>query len=889
MISEALVWTDAARRARDEYFRGRLSPERLEGADPDDLRADLMAHLTEDLLERRATPVTRDIFLLALSRMGETMPEPMGRTGNSEWKPEPGVSLTGPIFDPPRQRTGWVRFTLLWLPLVVYLFEILTRGCAGMLFDPMPDLVHHLMVLLVPVSSMIFLKSRKPEGTVWTKRLSPWLIGAAGAVVGFYALCFLVIIPMALFGLVFFGVGLLALSPPLAVIGAVQARRRLLGEAGSNRRPLRLGFWIMAGVILLVEVPVIITHIGISRAAEAGPEGSAMSSAVKLTRRFGSERALLRACYSLGKSSAFRPDRAADPASWIVGLLELPGLTGAARTTEPGVARELYYRVTGTPFNEAGLPRSNRPFIRSMFNQSPWLSGDEDRGGTQVAGRIDGLSLAEGRMDWHCEQASGLTWGEWTLTFDNKTSVPEEARCRIALPPGGFVSRVTLWVNGQPEEAAYSTVSKVRAAYESVAVVERRDPVLVTQPDAGSILVQAFPVPAQGQLKTRITFTVPAGVDSRVWLPSLVERNFELRDNAAHPIWVQADHGTLTLPAGVQPHAATEGGAPTVTGSWPPSLFTGNGTFFTWTHQPAPVVYAADPLAAPESRLVVRTAGSPTTVNPAAIAWVIDTSAPMASRKQAILAAVTALSIPGQTAIFLPGDAPPELQILTDPAAVKLECAGGRDNTPALGAAVDWMRSHPGACLIWLHGPQPITAASRSALDQLLERSVAPFTLADVPLVQGENNLSTVFAALPRITVLPVRHEADLALSIRNAFQQRGGTFSTLPEGSTPPIGAVKTSDTLARWFARQEATRLGLKNPAAASAMATSHQIVSLWSGAVVLERTEDYKKHGLTQSTASVSQQIPVIPEPSGVLLLLLSTIPFLTRRHRGTGLPK
>jgi hypothetical protein len=137
--------------------------------------------------------------------------------------------------------------------------------------------------------------------------------------------------------------------------------------------------------------------------------------------------------------------------------------------------------------------------------------------------------------------------------------------------------------------------------------------------------------------------------------------------------------------------------------------------------------------------------------------------------------------------------------------------------------------------------------------------------------------------------VLPVRHEADLALSIRNAFQQRGGTFSTLPEGSTPPIGAVKTSDTLARWFARQEATRLGLKNPAAASAMATSHQIVSLWSGAVVLERTEDYKKHGLTQSTASVSQQIPVIPEPSGVLLLLLSTIPFLTRRHRGTGLPK
>ncbi len=219
MISEALVWTDAARRAREEYFRGRLSPERLEGADPEDLQTDLMAHLTEDLLERGATPVTREIFLMALARMGETMPVPMGRIAESGWKPEPGVALTGQIFDPPRQRTGWVRFTLLWLPLIVFCFEILTRGCAGMLFDPMPDVVHHWMVLLVPVSALVFLRSRKPEGTGWAQRLAPWLIGAAGAVVGFYALCFLVIIPMALFGLVFFGVGLLALSPPLAVIG----------------------------------------------------------------------------------------------------------------------------------------------------------------------------------------------------------------------------------------------------------------------------------------------------------------------------------------------------------------------------------------------------------------------------------------------------------------------------------------------------------------------------------------------------------------------------------------------------------------------------------------------------------------------------------------------
>ncbi len=105
----------------------------------------------------------------------------------------------------------------------------------------------------------------------------------------------------------------------------------------------------------------------------------------------------------------------------------------------------------------------------------------------------------------------------------------------------------------------------------------------------------------------------------------------------------------------------------------------------------------------------------------------------------------------------------------------------------------------------------------------------------------------------------------------------------TLPEASNPPEGAVKTNDSLARWFARTEASRLALTDPPAASALAAAHQIVSPWSGAVVLERADDYAKHGLQQSSASVSQQIPAIPEPSGVVLMMLSAVPFLLRRRR------
>jgi hypothetical protein len=169
-------------------------------------------------------------------------------------------------------------------------------------------------------------------------------------------------------------------------------------------------------------------------------------------------------------------------------------------------------------------------------------------------------------------------------------------------------------------------------------------------------------------------------------------------------------------------------------------------------------------------------------------------------------------------------------------------------------------------------------------LEQLMERSVSRFTLLDVPLVHGENTLAALFGGLSRITTLPVRHAGhDLAASLRGAFLQRGGSFTTQAEGTVPPDGALQTSDSLARWFARTEASRLGLTDPAAASALAAAHQIVSPWSGAVVLERADDYAKHGLQQSSASVSQQIPAIPEPSGVLLMMLSAIPFLLRRRR------
>src|SRR6185369_17616494 len=142
-------------------------------------------------------------------------------------------------------------------------------------------------------------------------------------------------------------------------------------------------------------------------------------------------------------------------------------------------ARQIYFRVTGRPFNSVPPPALYTRLGRwnAMEEEFSW---DEAVGGEAVAGRVKGLSLQSSRMDAVAEPDSATVYCEWTLEFKNVSSLDREARAQISLPPGGVVSRLTLWVNGEEREAAFSGRSHVREAYQQVAVVQRHDPVLVT-------------------------------------------------------------------------------------------------------------------------------------------------------------------------------------------------------------------------------------------------------------------------------------------------------------------------------------------------------------------------------------------------------------------------
>ena len=213
------------------------------------------------------------------------------------------------------------------------------------------------------------------------------------------------------------------------------------------------------------------------------------------------------------------------------------------RRPNSDLAQKTFYRVTGKAFNSMSPPLSKyQRGARDLFNEFEWDSG---LGGESVAGQVKGLSLNQSRLDGLSQPDEGWAYLQWTMEFRNDHPESQrEARAEVQLPPGGVVSRVTLWVNGEPREAAFAGRGEVRAAYQKVAVQQRRDPVLVTTTGPDRVLVQCFPIsPGGGTMKIRLGITAPLLIEHTnqavLRLPCLVERNFKVRSAFEHSFWLE--------------------------------------------------------------------------------------------------------------------------------------------------------------------------------------------------------------------------------------------------------------------------------------------------------------------------------------------------------------
>ncbi|MFC4313048.1 VIT domain-containing protein [Steroidobacter flavus] len=765
---------------------------------------------------------------------------------------------------PPRWRAGWAErwrsgpglpsliFGVL-LPLGTLGFELATSLCAEELFDPLPTLLHAVLVALVPACNLFVWMSFSRTHT--HPRLLAFANGLAIAVAALYSVLFLPLLPVAAVAIVYFGLGLLPWSPVLALIAALCLRAHLKREATDEQRKFATwpGFLCGALALIAADLPYTLTTAGMSLATSASPKEQARG--IWLLRAVGNEDSMLRFCY-------FRTGRATDLLSALLGR----------RNVMPEQARVVYYRVTGDVFNAKPEPKNLR--------ERRWMNWDTEQVSLTVGGRLEGLSLASSRLDGSVDAKAALAYLEWTLVLKNDTNAQSEARARVALPPGAVVTRLTLWVNGEEREAAFAGRGEVTAAYQSV-VARRRDPVLVTTAGADRIAVQMFPVPPYGEMKARIGMTVPLQLDSlqqgTLQLPYFHERNFELAESLKHSVWVEAKS---PLNAGSRRATLAPEGAYALQFNLADSELTQTNAVITVPRDPSKNAWSYDSLT--KDHVIKQALEVVPTVAPARLTVVIDSSASMAAFAQPLAEALSHLPPQVELFVIFADDLADTAIVPMTPqdatASVRShEFIGGEDNTAALAQALDQVLTTQNSALVWVHGPQPVVLQTTASIEQRLERR-GQVRWYDVQVMPGANLIAERLDGLANIRTLPLARLTTLFASWRPGGTEIFVHRNWIPSAQAAGPASEQTSEHLARLWADDEVKRLLYvdRDPRGSIIeFAHEYQLVTPVTGAVVLETQQQYEAAGLTPVAEGT---VPSIPEPEEWALMIIAALVLL-----------
>lgn len=750
------------------------------------------------------------------------------------------------------QQPGGVSLALAVIfPAFVIGFELVTGMCADALFDPMPTLWHALLIGAVPLTNFLLWRAARYDAA------PGWLFvlaGASLAISASYALLMAPIMPVALVAIIFFGLGLLPFAPLFALIWGV---RWTLRAAGEQRIGWRVASGAVGGLALLAlaDLPATATFIALDKyRGDAG----AQRHAVQFMRDYGDKAVLLRMAY--GDSA-----RATGLISFVISGWG-SGMFGEGGADSFG-ARELYYRVTGEPFNAVPAPNG---WLRGERVRDRW---DADLGGESVGQRVRGVTLESSRIDGSIAAADNLGYFEWTAEFRNIDAVEHEARFVIAMPEGAVASRATLWIAGEPREAAVAGRAEARAAYEKVAVRQRRDPLLVTTDGGQRLLVQAFPILAGGTIKLRVGFSAPLTIapDGKrsIALPAMVERNFELTPDLRHAVWIEGDAPLSSGGPGLAPGQSGNQllGKPTDadllahrTRILLPALTAPSdriGAMPTWEKLPAlGVRQTIAPMMVPgEGPLTIVLDGSKGNEATAkALAEALD-AMPAGLPVGLLIASEEPVAVAAA-----PWDAAQRKRLTDAIAATRF--VGGQDSVPALGEALAGMASGQGS-LLWIHAAQPVTfSQSSDRVLQLLERSkILP------RLIRYQATPGPAFALKGARWFEKAREvppSGDVRADLRGVLAGLGGgTRWTVTRSAVPAKGTEGSAHIVRLWGAGQliDAVDTRGKDRDAAIAMARRLNLITPISGAVVLERAAAYTANGLPVPGA---EDVPTVPEP-------------------------
>ena len=861
-------WTKDAEELWQQFSNDMRSQLDQSDVDPDEVLEDMRRHVETELQNQNLPAVTKDDLKKVLNRL-----DIPANTLIPDIAPiQPEMLPTKPVSTYNNLVSFGGSFYIIalgvLLPIAAASFELVTRICSQIFFDPMPSIWHILLFYLVPVSNFACFLAVKMNLNKQIKFFG-FLNGIAIGSSLFYTIWFLPILPFSAMGLIAMGIGACGLAPLLSFIACLIICKRLkllLPEQKEPKTPfLWSGFTTGFAVLLLLILPNVLTIIGLNMTAS--PDTATQTRGVRLLRACSSKRLLLKLCYNTG-----------GPNFWGIDISGTQDLS-----TEE--IRGIYYRVTGKSFN------TERPNLYVFRGSDDWMDNwDFDQAGDVVGGHLKNLALVSSQMDANLQADGAVGYLEWIMTFQNDHQWQDrEARCQIQLPPGGVVSRLTLWIDGKECEAAFGGRNQTKGAYKSV-VQRQRDPVLVTTKGPDQVLVQCFPVPENGgKMKIRLGITYPLDLLSKeqalLQLPYINERNFQIPESTEHQLWVEAD-GTLSakLELKTETHKDKHAIRGVITNK---QLEHQLASIHLQRNSETTSVWAKREFDN-EQVAVLQTLHNnkgKALIDKAVI--VVDTSRAMKAYIENIASVLEELY--SDSDFYFEIISADDIPKVTYAFELKREnFKGGKDNIPALIQAWDSASEVDNGAVVWIHGPQPhIFGAVDPLLQRWMRRPDGP-RLIHLQTAPGSNKIIEDLDGIDQVSV--VARSSDIKEDLKRVFGQLKGSLPKYKiTREQVPVDTIKdpvkrASSHIVRLWAKEQVDKLrakrGDKNETQAKVIAVKHQLVTPVSGAVVLENREQYERNNLQPVDP---ETVPTIPEPASVLLFGIGALFLHRRRNR------
>lgn len=474
-------------------------------------------------------------------------------------------------------------------------------------------------------------------------------------------------------------IGLMGLMSVPALITALFLAHSLRKAKHTRDAKLRTILYSLMGVALTVlsvfGAEARSTFIRVAENMSLSDDAKERESGLSMLRGAGPERELKIIC--------------ADP--------HAAGLAGLFLPLNMDAQRRLFFAATGKPYRAEGstdMSLMSNDYLRDHVVGTP----------------VEGLSLHRSNIFGNVHPKTLTSTLNWTFVFKNRSYMNQEARAELALPEGAVISNLTLWINGQPRQGAFSATENASGAYNWI-TRQNRDPALITDLGRGRYLLQAAPIPGQGEVKCQVTITEPLKLDgannASLGMPRFIDENFKL--SGEHTISLRSSNKMLCGLTGLKSGVTTDG-TQIIKGRLKQEDIS-SAAFTVKLDKPVEFkpVAVMDPFVS-TGHWIAEQLRTRTNAAPKHLVVVVDSSQSMKGHLKEIVDSLNKIPSQITTEIMLAGDSESG-EVLSRSEGIKRlqsnDFGGGQDNLFALVKASELAGESSGGAVLWIHGPQP--------------------------------------------------------------------------------------------------------------------------------------------------------------------------------------